>query len=243
MKNMTASLTCLLCLAVVVIASLGCIQQGEKLGPLKNESKSLPIGDAKMVDAKITMGVGELMLSGGAQNLLDANFIYNLPSWKPEVTYSIDNGKGSLRVSQPSIRGSRSEDIQNEWILHLNNDIPLKLEVMLGAGESTLSLGGTSLTELDARTGAGDVKLDLSGDWKKSLKGSIQQGIGDLDLILPREVGASVNITQGIGSVETGNGIHKSGTSYFNDAYGKSPVNLDLVLKSGIGETHLSLPS
>lgn len=239
---MTSSLVCLLCLAIVVIASMGCIQPSEKPGPLRNESKSLPLGEAKTVDAKIAMGAGKLMLSGGAQGLLDANLIYNLPSWKPEVTYSIDNGKGSLRVSQPSVRGvSRSEDIRNEWILHLNDDIPLKLEVSLGAGESTLFLGGTSLTELDAKTGAGNVTLDLSGDWKKSLRGSIHEGVGELDLILPREVGASVNITQGIGSVETGNGIRRVGSSYFNDAYGKSPVNLDLVVKSGIGETHLSL--
>jgi hypothetical protein len=39
-----------------------------------------------------------LALEGGAKNLMDANFIYNIVSWKPDVSYSVSNGVGDLQV-------------------------------------------------------------------------------------------------------------------------------------------------
>ena len=47
-----------------------------------------------------------LALEGGAKNLMDANIIYNIASWKPDVSYSVSNRVGDLQVHQPSSEGS-----------------------------------------------------------------------------------------------------------------------------------------
>ena len=52
------------------------------------------------MNANIDMDVGMLTLSGGAIDVMEGSFVYNVPSWKPEVTYSTSGGLGSLQVKQ-----------------------------------------------------------------------------------------------------------------------------------------------
>ncbi|HEX6387113.1 MAG TPA: toast rack family protein, partial [Anaerolineae bacterium] len=49
-----------------------------RTGPTQTESQSIEAGGAEMVDVTINMGVGELEVSSGADNLLDAEFTYNV---------------------------------------------------------------------------------------------------------------------------------------------------------------------
>src|SRR6202030_1207126 len=58
-------------------------------GELKTESKTVALGAAKAVDVELKMGAGELKVQGGATGLLNADFTYNVPRWKPEVTYDV----------------------------------------------------------------------------------------------------------------------------------------------------------
>ena len=232
---------CLLCMAAVVIASLGCVQpEGEKPGPLQSENQSVPLGDAKYVNAQVTMGVGKLNLEGGAKDLMDANFLYNLPSWKPEVSYTVTNGVGDLKVQQPtSSSKSFSNNTQYEWNIRLNNDVPIDLRTILGAGDGNLKLGGMSLMGLKVQSGAGNTTLDFSGIWKRNLNASVEAGSGDLSIIVPQYTGTMVTVSQGIGSVIVGSGLKSQGDAYVNEAYGKTAVTLNISVKTGIGKTRL----
>ncbi|MBI1983388.1 MAG: hypothetical protein HYS61_04230, partial [Acidobacteria bacterium] len=53
------------------------------VGELQTESKSVELGDAKSVRVEIKMGAGELKVAGGARQLLDADFAYNVARWQP----------------------------------------------------------------------------------------------------------------------------------------------------------------
>ncbi len=236
-----SSFICLLSLTAVVFTSLGCIgQEGEQVGPLKSENTSIPLENAKSVNAQIMMGVGKLNLEGGAENLMDANFIYNMASWKPEVSYTVTDDVGELKVSQPSSgSASFSEDVRYEWNIRLNNNYPIDLRTILGAGDGNLRLGGISLTGLKVQSGAGNVTLDLSGVWKRDLNASVDAGIGDLSIVVPQYTGTMVNISQGIGSTEIGSGLTGLDGAYVNDAYGKTATTLRINVRSGIGKIRL----
>lgn len=242
MKINIWSFVCLLFLVAAVFVSLGCIgQQNEQVGPLQIENSSLPLGDAKSVNAQIEMGVGKLSLGGGAENLMDANFIYNLASWKPEVSYAVNDGVGNLKVSQPTNVDVRSfsGDVRYEWNILLNNDVPINLRTILGAGDGSLKLGGMLLTGLQAQSGAGNVTVDLSGVWRRDLNASIEAGIGNLILIVPQYTGTMINVSQGLGTVELGTGIKRQNDSYVNDAYGETATTLRVNVKAGIGDIRL----
>ena len=223
MKSNLSLFISALSLAIVVLASLGCIQPVEKIGPLHNETSVASIVGAKAENVQVVMGLGELFLGGGAKDLMDANFIYNVVSWKPEVSYTTSNDEGSLAIKQPAGGGaSLSVDVKYQWIVRLNDKVPMNLSAILGTGDARLSLGGMMLTRLDVKAGASNVTLNLSGPWKRDLNASIASGVGDLTIILPRKTGTVVYVRQGIGSIEASSGLMSRDDTYINEAYGKT---------------------
>jgi hypothetical protein len=249
MKKKSIGLVCLLCLSLVILASLGCIQSGEQPGPMQNESRYVPMGDVKSVNAKVTMGVGMLAVEGGAKDLMDANFIYNMASWKPEVSYSVSNGVGDLQVRQPSGGGvSLKGDVRYDWNLRFNDEVPLNLAAVIGTGDGILRLGGLPLTGFDVKSGASNLTLDFDGPWENDLNASIEAGVGELTIVLPQNTGAIVKVSQGVGSTEVGSGLKTEGNEYANksneyanDAYGKTNTTLRIDIQSGAGNTKLML--
>jgi len=242
MKRIPNEFLFLLCISLMVFASLGCIQSGEQTGPMQNESRYVPMGDVNSVNAKVTMGVGMLAVEGGAKDLMDANFIYNMASWKPEVSYSVSNGVGDLQVQQPSGGGvSLKGDVRYDWNLRFNDEVPLNLAAVLGAGEGMLHLGGLLLTGLDVKSGASNLTVDFDGPWKNDLNSSIEAGVGELTIVLPRDTGAIVKVSQGAGSTEVDGGLKTEENHYTNDAYGKTNTTLRINIQSGAGNIRLML--
>jgi len=231
----------LLAIAAILLAAGGCSPpgQGVRVGPLQTESRSVDLGSAKSVSVEINMGAGELEVSGGADELLDADFTYNVAELKPEVSYS----GGKLIVQVPDVKvGIRSlwdlDDYRYEWDLRLNDDVPMAMNVDLGAGEADLALGSLSLTSLDIDMGAGRITVDLTGDWQNDLDAKLQGGVGELTVRLPRDVGVRVDVDTGVGDVNAA-GLTKNGDVYTNDAYGESEVTLRIDIDAGVGRINL----
>src|SRR5947208_3595435 len=221
-------------LAMVAMGAFlsGCI--GGKVGDLRMESESVELGGAESAHVELEIGVGELRVSGGAKKLLEADFLYNVASWRPEVRYEVDGRQGRLSIKQPHKEGSLG-NTRNEWNLALNNQIPMDLKIEAGVGKSNFDLGDLSLTMLDVQTGVGEATLDLIGDWKRNLDASIKGGIGQLTLRLPGRVGVHVEAQKGIGSIQV-SGLKKEGDAYVNEAFQNSKVKLNFQIQAGIGE-------
>lgn len=226
---------------------------------MTTERRTVELGDATTARVKVELGVGKLTLAGGASALLDAEFRYTNPAWRPEVAYTIHEGRGELTVRQPRDRRDLwdGEDERYEWDLRLNRDVPLELRVNLGVGASELHLGGLALTALDVALGVGDATIDLSGDWRRDLTVTINGGVGQTRVTLPHAVGARVEAKGGVGAVkvtglrEAGEGRARGGFPfrlpfpynrvYLNDAYGQSDVTLRVEVNSGVGAIALAV--
>jgi hypothetical protein len=220
-------------------AAVGCNHDGEFMtGPMQTESRSVKLGDAKSVQVEVKMGAGDLKLGGGAKELLDADFTYPAPRWKPETEYSVRGARGTLEIRQPEGSGGPHRGGQYSWDLRLNNKIPLEMRVELGAGKADLSLGTLSLSKLEVNMGVGETVVDLTGDWKNDFQGKIHGGVGQATVKLPRDVGVRVRARGGIGEIRAGE-LKKDGDIYTNDAYGKSPVTLQVEVEGGIGQINL----
>ena len=215
---------------------LGCFQA--KVGDLKMESKSVELGKAETVRVEVDIGVGELKLGAGTKKLLEADFLFNVAQWKPELRYDVQGGQGVLTIKQLNFGTTAMGNARNEWNLFLNNKVPIYLKIQSGVGRSNFDLGGFMLTGLEVQTGVGETTLDLLGDWKKDLHASIKSGIGQLTLRLPDKVGVRVQAEKAIGAIRT-TGLRREENTYLNDAYGKSKVTLDFQVQAGIGEIRL----
>jgi hypothetical protein len=240
MKPPTLKLALLGALAMIAVLS-GCTTgDGYRLRATQTESRTVELGGAKSVQAELKMGAGDLKISGGSASLMNATFKYNVPEWKPEVSYTVEGADGRLEVAQPGHTHTSTGGVKYSWDLHLSNNVPMELSVEMGAGNSELNLSGISLTSLTLQVGAGNADVDLTGDWKHNLTVSIQGGVGQASIQLPQEVGVRANVRGGIGSISAP-GFKKDGDSYVNDAYGKSPVSIDLNVQGGIGQVNLKL--
>jgi hypothetical protein len=246
----------LLAVVLVVLLATGCGESVET-GDLVIESRSIDRGKAESLDARIEMGAGKLMIAGGARDLMDADFTYNVAEWKPEIAYRVSGDRGKLTVDQPSGHGtSLGRNVRYEWDIRFNDDIEMDLTVELGAGSSYLDLGSLSVQELnvttgageveliltgrpevedlDLQVGAGDVTIDLTGEWKHNLDADIKGGVGRLTLLLPTDVGVRVDAEKGIGKVDA-RGMSRKGGAYVNKAYDRSDVTLRIDCVAGIG--------
>jgi uncharacterized protein DUF2154 len=229
--------------ATAIVAGACGTQPGgsQQVGKMQSESKSVDPKNAESARTQLKMGAGELNITGGADQLMEGEFSYNVPEWKPKVSYDVSGEEGELIVKQGSAEGADlSGDARNEWDISLNDEEPTDLVVQMGAGESDLDLDSLTLTGLDLQMGAGKTTVDLTGGYAQSFDASIQGGVGEATVLLPSEVGVKAKAEGGLGKINA-KGLKKVGNSYVNDAYGESDVNLSVDIQGGIGQINLEV--
>jgi hypothetical protein len=230
-----------------------------EVGELQRETRVVELGDAEEVRANVRMGAGNLEIGGGAAALMEADFAYNVAEWQPEVEYEDER----LTVRQPrSEKLPFDEDVQYEWDLAFNNDVPLDLRIDFGAGNGEVDLRDLSVTNLDMKLGAGDVELDaqgnetlerfeldmgagdvridLRGAWTDDVDVTIQGGVGKTTLRLPEDIGVRVSVTKGIGGINA-DGFRIDDGDYVNDAYDDADAVIYVTIQAGIGQINLEL--
>lgn len=233
--------------ATFALCAAGCFIGGSgrvlEHGPTQTETPSVSLSGAKSVHAHLKMAAGELTISGGsssASKLMDATIEYNVPEWKPDVSYSVNDGRGSLMVMQPESGHTTMGGVKYTWDLRFNNKVPLELAIEMGAGDSKLNLADLDLQNLDVQVGAGDSTIDLTGDWKQDVSATIQGGVGEVHVKLPRNIGVRVAVEGGLGSVDAPD-FQREGSDYVNGAIGKTKNTITVHISGGIGEVHLEL--
>ena len=106
-------------LAIVIMAAAAVLLAGAcgmqpggtpQVGKMQRESKSVDPENAQSARAQLKMGAGELKLTGGADQLMEGDFSYNVSDWKPKVSYDVSGGTGELMVKQGSAGGAAGVD-------------------------------------------------------------------------------------------------------------------------------------
>ncbi len=202
-----------------------------------HENELVELKGAKAVRMTVHMPAGELHIEGGATRLLEGDF-YQGPSWAaPSVEYEVENGVGTLSINQQSANQLMTNS-DNTWKLKLSNEVPLELEVDVGAGRGDLNLAKVDLTRLELNIGAGQAHVDLTGERGKDLQADIQGGVGEAVVRLPKNIGVVATVHGGLGSVDV-HGLKEEDGQYVNAAYGKAPNTIHLTVEGGIGHIRL----
>jgi hypothetical protein len=230
--------------AALALALAGCYVPSPKLGRTESSSEKVELAGAESVSVGITLGVGRLKLAGGADQLLDARFEYNIPDWKPAVSYKVEDGRGRLIVEQPSrvVGAAWPGHVRYNWDLKLDSSVPMELEVDMGVGKSEVDLRGLNLRRFSLEAGVGEGSVDLSGPRPADLDATIKAGVGRLTLVLPADIGVRVKAQAGLGHVDA-NGLTADGDAWVNEAWGKTKTSVRVEVQGGIGEVEMRLAS
>jgi len=203
----------------------------------EHETQTVDRQGAKAARVVVHMPSGLLSIQGGATQLMDADFSQGAAWAAPNVDYHVENGVGTLTVDQQSASQFIGHS-DNTWRLRLTNEVPLELEIDVGAGQSDLNLSKIDLTRLQLNVGAGRANVDLSGERSKDLQAQIHGGVGEAVVRLPKNIGVVATAHGGLGSIDV-HGLKEEDGQYVNAAYGKSPNTLHLTVEGGIGHIRL----
>ncbi len=220
-----------LCLAVCAIAC----------GPpreLQTITRSVELDQAESVAMNLEMGAGEMIVGGGADQLLEADFRFNVPSWEPVLDYRRDGERGVLDLRQPSASPSFGRT-ENRWTLRLNNAVPIDLTARMGASQATMTLGQLNLRSLQVHQGVGELILDLRGTPTHSYTVQVNGGVGSAHIRVPTSVGIVATAAAGIGSIDIA-GLEKHGDEWDNPWHEDDSVTIYLEVNGGIGEIRIS---
>jgi predicted membrane protein len=210
----------------------------------ENDSKiHIKKDKAEQLDITLNVGAGELHVSEGAKDWVEGEILYNAKDLKPKVKYkkSGSTGKVTIEQSKKNFNGIKLGNVKNSWDLELNDDVPMDLEVNVGAANTNLDLSGLQLKNLNVNAGVGDVTVDLSGDWAESFDVNLEMGVGESTIILPSNVGVRIKSTKGIGTADFKGFISKGNGVYVNEAYDSADVMIDVNTELGIGEANFVL--
>jgi N-terminal domain of toast_rack, DUF2154 len=224
-------------LAGVAACLASCNFTSTPTGPVTHESRSVDLDQTELARVGLKMSAGTLKVKGGSSKLMDADFAYNVASWKPEVRYNNTGARGDLTIEQP-VSGGHFGEITYIWELRLNDQVALDLSATLGAGEANLNLGSMSLRSLEIEMGAGELNLDLRGQPKRSYDVRIRGGVGEATVHLPKDAGIEADVLGGIGDISA-RGLRKEQDRYVNDALNTSKVRIHLNIRGGVGSITL----
>lgn len=160
---------------------------------LQTEQHRIKVGDAQSVEGELEFHVGKLSISGGSADLLNGDFAYNVPHWKPYLNYDVTGKEGELVLDQPDAENDDEkevtwDDAENTWDLQFSNDIPLDFELEIDAGQGTLDFADLQLTDLDLSVGAGELTVYVGEQTLDDL--DVDVGAGDLEFYI---AGGSIN--------------------------------------------------
>lgn len=202
-----------------------------EVGEMQEMTETVPLDDIDEATVDVVFGAGELTLeAGGEEELFRGRFRYNVEEWEPTVSYE----EGELSIEQGGTEddwGMPTGRARNEWALELSPEIPLDVDMRLGAGDGELDFGGLQLQRLELDVGAGDFEVSFDGPNPVAMD-RFTVDSGAARLVVDRIGDASpeeVRVQGGVGDV----------TFDFTGGWANSS---DIDITAGVGAVTLRLP-
>lgn len=166
-------------------------------GELKSESISVDLQGAREADVRIDHGAGEFRLHGGASGneLLHGAFTGGLDSRE-----SRDGDKLNVRIRPANdffpLPPFGFHD-QRDWDVSFNPNIPIRLDMNMGANKSVIDLNGLNITGIKLKSGASDTAITLPASGR--LNAEFEIGAASLNIIVPDGVAVRARASIGAG--------------------------------------------
>jgi hypothetical protein len=126
------------------------------------------------------------------------------------------------------------EDALN-WSVRLTRDVPVALDLEIGANEATLDLSDLRIPEVYLKSGANSTDIRLPSN-SGLTRVRISSGAASVNLHIPQGVAAQVNSRSGLSSINVDTQrFPKAGQSYRSLDYEAAANKVDIDIEMGVG--------
>lgn len=199
---------------------------------------AVPLDGAVAGDVALTLGAGELRVQGGAPDtmLIETTVFTRAPEWQPGLVQGTNNSRKTVEITEKGhkVKEWFAVNSPNSWTVSLNEKVPVRLDVNVGAGDCTLDLRKVTLESLKVSNGAGDTTIQLGNYPDRRFDATISSGVGDLTLRVPPESNTRIRADTGLGDV-TGHGFVQDGNTYITAGFNQSRAVNEITLNQGVG--------
>lgn len=222
-------------LSILAITSLACSVSLNLPKANTGSTETLEISetapDSKPAELTLSMGGGQLNISGGAEKLVEGSVEYNVKEWKPTITRDSHEVRIEQHIEKGfSLNNGTSKTI-NKWNLKLG-DTPTNLTVEAGAYEGKLDLSAIPLTRLKISDGASkaDVSFNVPNP-ERMVSFSYETGASNINL-------------KGLANANFDEMSFKGGAgNYALDFGGKLQRDAKVYVDGGLGNYRLVIPA
>lgn len=239
---------------VLLAAAAALLTVGLAAGPARGQewlemTTARQADGADRMDLRIEYAAGRVEIGPAEEGLLyQARLRYRGDRFRPVRSYELSDGTARVRLGLEGRNGNG--DVEVDWsdlddLGDLNDDmgdgglnvgvsrsVPTSLEVLVGAAEAEMELGGLPLTGLSIRTGASETTVRFDAPNPVEMERlEVKTGAAEMELLELANAGArELRVEGAVGDVTL-------------DFTGTWSRDLEATVKMGLGSLELRIPS
>jgi len=241
-RSIWASIAGVILVLVILVGALWLYGVGIDAGRIPaGEKISQSLEGATQAEVLIEPGAGELQIEDhNTAGILVAGTIPSGDGLRITSSYSVSNGTGIYRLRQSSESFVVPMGKQAKWLwdLGLNREIPIDLELRMGAGSLDADLSNFNLDSLGVNLGVGSGTVILPE--KGRLEAGIEGAIGQLVIIVPQGMAVRINADTGLAGIQVPSDYSKIGDTYQSPGYASNENRIELNVGIAIGNINVS---
>jgi hypothetical protein len=153
-----------------------------RVGETQTVNRAVQAQGAKSLAASLEIRNGNLNVDGGAGDIFEGSFTFNVKGWQPAIDYSLNDGEGDLTVTQGDSKFPGLWRTRNDWQVKFNDSFPLDLSAGISSADARFRLDTLPVTSLIVDNSSGNVITDLSGNKPDLTRVKIDGSSGNIDL-------------------------------------------------------------
>lgn len=123
------------------------------------------------------------------------------------------------------------------WDLGLNSDVPLELDISIGAGQSDVDLTGLTVSDLEVSMGVGQITVVLPDEGRFEVE--IDGGIGEIIVVIPEGMAARIRMDTALVPRNLPAGYRQRDDVYTSPGYDSAENRVDLRVSLAIGNVSI----
>jgi hypothetical protein len=207
------------------------------------EAVTIPLQGASRVNLKIRHGAGRLTIRGGAGSdvLASGSFTGGLEHREDRRGDTLDAvmsvpSDSWMNFGGPWMFGSWNPIL---WDVRLNENVPMKLDLETGAGESQIDFSGLKAEEISLKTGASSSEMTLPARAGK-VRVKVESGAASVVLRVPDGVAARIEVQSGLAGISIDpHRFPRSGSGYQSPDYDRAENSADIRIETGVGSVEV----